>query len=63
MEMMIQTRQLFTLQAPDGVVAEVCVGLCRFLAAATEGVWQADGEGFFDTAGALLVHDPEGGRP
>jgi hypothetical protein len=62
MEKMIQTRQLFTLRGPDGV-DEVCVGLCRFLAAATEGVWQADGEGFFDAAGALLVQDPEGKRP
>jgi hypothetical protein len=60
MEKMIQARQLFTLRpagdAEEGV-ARVCQELCRFLAAATEGVWQADGEGFFDADGALLVRE------
>jgi hypothetical protein len=66
MEKMIQTRQLFTLRrSDDGTdvegVGRVCVGLCRFLAAATKGVWQADGAGLFDARGTLLVE--ERGRP
>src|SRR5262245_55069313 len=44
MRHMIGTRQLFTLrQAAD----EGAVALCRFLAGATDGVYQVDGAGFF----------------
>jgi hypothetical protein len=57
LEHVVQSRQLFTLEAPDGSAESdrVCAGLCRFLAARADGVWQADGRGFFDAAGALLV--------
>jgi hypothetical protein len=62
MERVIQTRQLFTLRRPldhaDEVLVErLCVGLCRFLAAVTEGLWQADDEGFFAADGTLLVQE------
>jgi hypothetical protein len=62
MERMIQTRQLFTLRRPvdaaDEVLVErLCVGLCRFLAASADGVWQADGEGFFAADGTLLLQE------
>ena len=54
MERVIQTRQLYTLRPPQGSDG-VCVDLCRHLAAATDGVYQADGEGFFTADGTLLL--------
>ena len=62
MEWMIQTRQLFTLRRPldhaDEVLVErLCVGLCRFLARATGGFYQADDEGFFEADGTLLLQE------
>jgi hypothetical protein len=62
MERVIQTRQLFTLRKPvdhaDEVLVErLCVDLCRFLAAATDGIWQCDDEGFFAADGTLLLKE------
>jgi len=62
MERVIQTRQLYTLRRPidhpDEVRLErVSVAICRFLAAATEGVYQSDGEGFFAADGTLLLQE------
>lgn len=62
MERMVQTRQLFTLRRPidaadDLLVERLCVGLCRFLAGAADGVWQADDEGFFAADGTLLLQE------
>ena len=62
MERVIQTRQLYTLRRPldhaDEVRLErVCVGLCRYLAGATGGVYQSDGEGFFAADGTLLLQE------
>jgi hypothetical protein len=55
MERMIQTAQLFTLQtATESPVSEQ---LCRFLAAATAGIYQIDGRGIFAADGALLVSE------
>ncbi len=54
MERMIQTAQLFTLHGGEGS-EHVCIDLCRFLAAATAGVYQIDERGFFAADGALLV--------
>src|SRR5262249_43961483 len=56
----IGTRRAFTVHAAEDTeggpaVAAVCLALCRFLAGATDGVYQADGGGFFDAAGTLLV--------
>jgi hypothetical protein len=39
------------------VVERVCVGLCRFLAGATGGFYQADDEGFYEADGTLLVKE------
>jgi hypothetical protein len=59
MERMIGTKQLFTLRSPaeaDGNMAEkICLALSQFLSHTTEGVYQVDGQGFFDQAGQLLV--------
>jgi len=53
MERVIQTKQLYTLQGQD----RICESLCRHLAALTDGVWQADGAGFFDRDGTLLLKE------
>jgi hypothetical protein len=62
MERMIQTRQLFTLRRPidhadEVLVDRLCLALCRFLAAATDGVYQADDAGFFTADGTLLLRE------
>ncbi len=62
MEHVVRTTQLFTLRRPldaaDEVLAEkLCVGVCRFLARQTDGVYQADGQGFFAADGTLLLQE------
>ena len=60
MERIIQTRQLFTLARPADDLPpldDVCLALCRFLAEATDGVYQIDGRGFFAADGALRLRD------
>ena len=62
MERVIQTRQLYTLRRPldhaDEVRLEkVCVGICCFLATQSDGIYQADGEGFFAADGTLLLQE------
>jgi len=58
MERIIQTRQLYTLRGSDDAEGErVCIALCRHLAAATGGVYQADGAGLFAADGTLLVRE------
>jgi hypothetical protein len=56
---MISTTQVFTLGPIDpGEIADLdglCLAVCRFLALATAGVYQVDGEGFFAADGSLLV--------
>lgn len=58
MQHMISTKQIFTLQtdptAGDRTV-EICNELCRHLARLTDGVYQADAQGFLDAQGLLLV--------
>jgi hypothetical protein len=60
MERVIQTKQLITLRKPVEVVDEVLLDkvldeAVRFLAAATNGVFQIDGRGWFEASGELLV--------
>jgi hypothetical protein len=60
MEHVIQTRQLVTLRRPVAAADEVAVEAaleeaCRFLAEATDGVYQVDGRGWFAADGTLLV--------
>ena len=64
MERLIGTAQLFTLHQPDEeaddaadreLVERLCLTCCRYLAAATDGVYQADYGGFFAADGSLLV--------
>jgi hypothetical protein len=39
----------------EAVAKTLCVALSRFLAQTTQGVYQVDGEGFYDAHGTLLV--------
>ncbi len=62
MERVIQTKQLYTLRRPLDHADEVrldriCEGLCRYLAQATDGVYQYDSEGFFAADGTLLLQE------
>jgi hypothetical protein len=62
MERVIQTRQLITLRKPVDVSDEVLLEkvleeAVQFLAAATDGVYQIDGRGWFAVAGELLVQE------
>jgi hypothetical protein len=62
MERVIQTQQLITLRKPVDVSDEVLLEkvleeAVRFLAAATDGVYQIDGRGWFSAAGELLVQE------
>ena len=64
MEQMIQTRQVFTLEAtgPDlegSLEDELCLSLSLFLAQATAGVYQVDSQGFFAADGTLLLREEE----
>jgi hypothetical protein len=62
MRHVIQSRQLVTLRKPLDAADEVAVEkaleeACRFLAAATDGVYQIDGRGWFSAAGELLLQE------
>jgi hypothetical protein len=57
MQHMISTRQLFTLRPSGGAGAQVAVAVCRYLAGATEGVYQVDNQGFFAPDGTLLLSE------
>jgi len=58
----IQTKQLITLRKPIDAADEVTLDRvleesCRFLAAATKGVYQVDGSGWYAADGELLLQE------
>jgi hypothetical protein len=62
MERVIQTRQVYAMRRPIDHADEVrlentCEAISKFLATATDGVWQADGRGFFTPEGELLLQE------
>jgi hypothetical protein len=62
MELVIQTQQMMTVRKPvhqpnESTVEDGCEHLARFLAAATGGVYQIDGKGWFDSQGERLVEE------
>jgi hypothetical protein len=68
MQHVISTTQLFTLHQPledaeaseaDLMIQNLCVHLCRFLAGATDGVYQVDHLGFFSADGVLLLAEEQ----
>ena len=61
-ERVIQTKQLFVLRKPIDAVDEIAAErlleeACRFLAGATDGVYQIDGKGWFAANGELLLQE------
>ena len=62
MQRAIQTKQLITLRKPiaavdDAMLEKVLEATCRFLATATDGVYQIDGRGWFSATGELLLQE------
>jgi hypothetical protein len=62
MEHMINTQQLFTIEAKaktadQPFVKDVCTEMARYLARQTEGIYQIDDQGFFAADGKLLVRE------
>jgi hypothetical protein len=57
MQHLIGTRQLFTIRPVNERATEPCEALCRFLARHTNGVYQVDGQGFFEPDGQLLLEE------
>jgi hypothetical protein len=62
MERVIQTQQLIVLRKPLDAVNEVTleqllIESCRFLAAATDGIYQIDGQGWFAANGDCLLQE------
>jgi hypothetical protein len=62
MQHMVSTKQLFTVRKPidhanEILMDKLCIGICQFLARATDGVYQADNQGFFAADGALLLQE------
>jgi hypothetical protein len=63
MERLIGTQEVFTVHqageaedaADTDLVEQLSLHCCRYLAAATDGVYQADHRGFFTADGTLLV--------
>ncbi len=58
----IQTRQLFALRKPidhadEAALDRLCLTVARYLAAATDGVIQIDGQGWFSAGGELLIQE------
>ncbi len=66
MQHVIGTRQLITMRPPDGVgavaIGRLCRTACQFLARQADGVYQADGQGFFAADGAALLREPAPGE-
>jgi hypothetical protein len=62
MERVIQTQQLITLRKPVDHADEVtldalCEQICQWLAGETDGIYQADGRGWFAADGTKLVQE------
>ena len=62
MQHVIQSRQLIMIRKPLDAADEVTLEkvleeACRFLAAATDGVYQIDGRGWFSATGELLLQE------
>jgi hypothetical protein len=62
MERVIQTQQLIVLRKPldamnEVTLEELLIATCRFLATATDGIYQIDGQGWFNAAGEMLLQE------
>lgn len=62
MERIIQSQQFFTLRRPlaaanDLAIEKLATGICRHLATALDGIWQADGDGLYDASGEKILQE------
>lgn len=62
MERVIQTQQMITIRKPldhadEATLDRLCDATCRFLAQRTEGVFQIDGQGWFQADGTRLLQE------
>ena len=62
MEHVVQCRQLVTVRKPldhpnESAVEDVCRALCRTLAERADGVYQAEGDGWYAANGKLLLQE------
>ncbi len=57
MQHVIGTTQLVSLQPADAALEGLCDEVCRWLAGATDGIYQADGRGFLAADGTVLLHE------
>lgn len=62
MEHVVQTQQLFTIRKPldhpnESAVDDLCRRLCTTLAAAGDGVFQAEDDGWYAADGTLLLKE------
>ncbi len=62
MELVIQSKQLVTIRKPlsvsnEALVDRVCEALCRTIALATDGIYQAEGVGWFAADGSMLIEE------
>jgi hypothetical protein len=62
MQHVTQTQQVFTLRKPidfsnEVLLDQVCVAICQMIAGAVDGVYQIDGQGFFEMSGRLLLEE------
>jgi hypothetical protein len=60
MEHVIQSKQLVTIRKPvdhpnESAVQDLCRGLCQYVAAAADGVYQVEGDGWFAADGQRLL--------
>jgi hypothetical protein len=60
MQQVIGTRQLFTIEPKPTAgpqVERLCLATCQYLVSQIGGIYHADGQGFFDTDGKLLLNE------
>jgi hypothetical protein len=66
LDRLVACQQIFTLlgECPEGETpALVCRELAQWLAVRLEGIFQIDGQGFFDSAGNMLVAEASSQAP
>jgi hypothetical protein len=60
LDALVATTQIFTLYedaADEESISEVCPKLATWLAVRLQGIYQIDGQGFFDASGRLIVKE------
>ena len=67
LDKLVACQQIFTFfeegEEEDARTSAACVALARWLAVRLEGIYQIDGQGFFDAAGSLLLAETSARAP